>query len=229
MHLLVRAAAQSLIAPDRRRWQRAAAAIEKALFGAEGATASPRRLARMSTRPLGTLRGPMPIVIGVTGHRDLRPQDVPHLETRVRAIFAEFRRTYPNTPLLVVSALAAGADQLVARVALAPPYEIPVIVPMPFEQAEYELDFAADEREVFRDLLARARHSFFVGYAEGNDGTAIGMRAGRALQYAEVGAFVARNCQALIALWDGRHSERIGGTSWVVDMMLRGRATGTKR
>ena len=65
----------------------------------------------------------LPLVIGVTGHRDLRDQDVPRLEQEVAAIISGLRRDYlgddQETPIIVLSALAEGADRLVARVALA--------------------------------------------------------------------------------------------------------------
>ena len=40
---------------------------------------------------MGASRAPLPLILGVTGHRDLRPEDHEALETRVRAIFDELR------------------------------------------------------------------------------------------------------------------------------------------
>ena len=61
---------------------------------------------------------------------------------------------YRNTPLLLLSPLARGADQLVAGVALQQRFAIPVVAPLPLEVAEYEKDFK-DPRELaaFRELL----------------------------------------------------------------------------
>jgi hypothetical protein len=58
------------------------------------------------------------LVIGATGHRDLRDEDVPGLEDAVAAIFDRIRERYPHTPLVLLSALAEGADRLAARVAV---------------------------------------------------------------------------------------------------------------
>ena len=56
----------------------------------------------------------VPLVIGVTGHRDLRSQDVPALEREVCAIITRMQRDYVGegneTPLVLISALAEGAD-----------------------------------------------------------------------------------------------------------------------
>ncbi len=85
----------------------------------------------------------LPLVIGVTGHRDLRDQDVARLELEVAAILARLRRDYlgqgTETPLVVVSALAEGADRLVARVALKAGARL--IAPMPLPVDEYRRDF----------------------------------------------------------------------------------------
>src|SRR5262249_32407575 len=85
----------------------------------------------------------LPLVIGVTGHRDLRDEDVPRLEREVAAVIAGLRRDYlrddPRTPIIVLSALAEGADRLVARVALAQSARL--IAPLPLPLEEYRRDF----------------------------------------------------------------------------------------
>jgi hypothetical protein len=57
-------------------------------------------------------------MLGVTGHRDLRPQDVAGLRDAVRGVLRGFRERYPSTRLVVLSSLAEGADRLVAYEAL---------------------------------------------------------------------------------------------------------------
>jgi len=66
----------------------------------------------------GDLLGPLPLVIGITGHRALRPVDRAGLEAWVRAVFEDLRKRYPATPLVLLSPLAEGADRLATRVAL---------------------------------------------------------------------------------------------------------------
>src|SRR5258708_20873104 len=85
----------------------------------------------------------LPLVIGVTGHRDLRDEDVPKLEAEVAAIIAGLRLDYlegdSETPIIVLSALAEGADRLVARVALAQGARL--LPPLPLPPQEYCRDF----------------------------------------------------------------------------------------
>src|SRR5690242_9793274 len=71
--------------------------------------ASPRATeTKRQTKPTMTpLPDRLPLVIGVTGHRDLRDQDVPTLEREVAAIFARLRHDYlhgdTETPIIVLS------------------------------------------------------------------------------------------------------------------------------
>ena len=80
--------------------------------------------------------GLIPIVVGVTGHRDLRDPDVPPLEDAVRRLLVRLKRDYPSSPLVVVTPLAEGADRLAARVALGLGAEL--VTPLPLPRAEYE-------------------------------------------------------------------------------------------
>ena len=57
-------------------------------------------------------QGPIPILIGVMGHRDLRPEDRAQLEAAVRDL-QSFRSDCPHT-LRAFLLLAEGADQLAA-------------------------------------------------------------------------------------------------------------------
>jgi len=71
---------------------------------------------------MNTLDGSVPpclsLLVGTSGHRDIRPDDVPILEERVGMLLDLFRQHYPSSPLAVLTSLAEGADRLTARVAL---------------------------------------------------------------------------------------------------------------
>ena len=191
-------------------------------FGAPGVNV---REMRLGVAGASAKRGCLPIVVGVTGHRDLRVGDVPALESAVADAFGTLLAAYRHTPLLLVSALAAGADQLAARVARA--NGIPIVAPMPLERAEYERDFNVEERDEFSALLRTARCAFFVGYAPGNDARSVANdERARAIQYARLGAYVACNSQILLALWNGRETDHVGGTAQVVAYRRRGVALG---
>jgi hypothetical protein len=162
----------------------------------------------------------LPIVFGITGHRDIPPADVPTLAGAVRAIFDGFRRRYPSTALRLLTPLAVGADRIVARVAI--DAGIPIYVPMPLDEAEYRKDFDATESAEFDDLLSHAKAHYPIGFDGDNDAQNVVDRARRARQYALVGRYVAYNAHVLIALWDGSISGPVGGTANIVDYRLYG-------
>ena len=164
----------------------------------------------------------LPITVGVTGHRNLRPEDRDRLRAGVAAIFDKLRRRHPSTPLLVLSSLAEGADRLVAEVALE--QGMPIYAPLPMERAEYEKDFLQEKgsTEEFSRLLGRASGSFVVPFAAGVTAENVHEAENRSEQYAMAGKFILRHCHILLALWDGHRAEKTGGTSQMVRYRLSG-------
>lgn len=161
----------------------------------------------------------LPITLGISGHRDLREQDREILRQSVRQIFQFLRQHYPNNPLELLSPLAEGADTLVAQVALEE--NLRLIAPLPLPRHLYEMDFGTPEvQKTFSELLKQAEvielplldsEENLSNYGEARD-----------LQYVQVGAYVASNSLILIALWDGLHLDKAGGTFQVVKFKLTG-------
>ncbi|WP_424630686.1 hypothetical protein [Bradyrhizobium sp. SYSU BS000235] len=119
-----------------------------------------------------------------------------------KAIYAEMPGTGRLPLLRLVSPLAAGSDRLVAEEALKAGYMLHA--PLPFAQAEYEQDFP-ESVDGFRALLAKADVLELDGTREfANE------------SYREVGRFVVRNCDLLIAVWDGASERGPGGTAEIV-------------
>jgi hypothetical protein len=166
----------------------------------------------------------IPLVIGVTGHRDPHPACVDRLRQQVKEFLLELHSTYAHTPLMLLSALADGADRIAARAALElsrERVEVRLVVPMPMPQQVYEEDFGADSLTEFRELLTQAWASIELPLH--GEATADALRHDGALrirQYETLGAFVNRQCQVLIGLWDGNPGLR-GGTADVMQAKLR--------
>jgi hypothetical protein len=181
----------------------------------------------MSMQPLPDR---LPLVIGVTGHRDLRDEDVPRLEAEIVGIIARLRLDYleddSETPIIVLSALAEGADRLVVRVALAQGARL--IAPLPLPREEYRRDFEPGLKPgnaaEFDELLAQAIAAPVIQFAHGNSLEAVRADAKkRAEQYRAVGLFITQHCNVLIAIWDGDESNiAIGGTAEVVKFTREG-------
>jgi hypothetical protein len=170
----------------------------------------------------------LPLVIGVTGHRDLRDEDVPKLEQQVAAVIAGLRRDYlggkDETPIIVLSALAEGADRLVARVALAQGAHL--IAPLPLPLDEYRRDFEPGLKPgnmaEFDALLARAIAAPVMPLHGVSLETLRADRQKRAEQYRAVGIFIIQHCHVLLALWDGDDKDMAAGGSAEIVAFKRG-------
>lgn len=167
--------------------------------------------------------------VGVTGSRKIELEKTAALLQQVRAVLkqvcheievlardARAKQIYKNDPsgllsivLRLVSPLADGADRLVAEEALKLGYRL--IAPFPFSRKEYEKDFP-DNVDAFCQLAEQAEIVEIDG-ARGKD---------EAASYEAAGRFTVRNCDLLIALWDGdKVGEGRGGTAEIVQFAAR--------
>ena len=160
---------------------------------------------------------PVPLVVAVTGHRDLIASELPAIRQRVSAFMADLERRYPDLPIVVMSGLAAGADSLVAEEALA--LGLKVIAALPMPRNLYADDFATGpERDRFHALCARAHEIIELPFTPGNTADLAREHGhNRDRQYAQLGVFLSAHCHVLLALWDGRNSGELGGTAAVVN------------
>jgi hypothetical protein len=152
----------------------------------------------------------IPIVIGVTGHRYLPPQDELSLRLAIEQTLARFELACPNSPLVLITGMAEGADRLAARCAFerGPRWQVGAVLALAPE--EFEKDFETIEsKQEFRDLLDRCTWV----RPPPNENT------DRPAVYCEVGLWISHHAQWLIALWDGQETNAApGGTAWVVEV-----------
>ena len=170
--------------------------------------------------------------VGVTGHRPERLRannaDLTILRQRVaevlRAIAVaveDLRRhsarttPYADLPavLRVISPLAEGSDRLIARVGLAHrpiPYDLQCVFPFPADI--YRRDFThrseiaeGNSAQEFDELRAQASSVLELD-SERDEPNA----------YVAVGLTVVRQCDVLLAIWDGQVAQGPGGTPEVV-------------
>ena len=168
---------------------------------------------------------PFVLSVGITGHRsEAIPADATdlvweRLKQILEALAAKAGAIHrseteffgPELPRLVfISALADGADQIGAEIAIALGYELHAI--LPFERDRYRADLANDEaRERFNYLLDRA-----VGVLELPGGPADALQP-----YVMAGLATVAQSDVLIAVWDGLPPRGRGGTAEVVDLAVR--------
>jgi len=145
------------------------------------------------------------IRIAAVGHRDAGNGERAVAVRSVLESVLGARPGAPRIPGIILSALAEGADRLVAEVGLAfSGTELHALLPLPPE--DYRRDFAtADSRAEFDALLARAS-SVEVLPPPGT----------REAAYANVGRALVDRCDVVVAIWDGGPARGPGGTADVV-------------
>ena len=157
----------------------------------------------------------IPLLVGVTGHIDLREADRKTLQQAVTNELKRLRETYPQTPLIMLNSLAAGADLLCADAA--EELGIPVTAALPMETNEYEKDFDPQELEHFRHHVNRAESVFAVPAVEAKRGE------DREFAYRQAGIYVVEHAHLLLALWDGKENPAArAGTAATVSFALKG-------
>lgn len=167
------------------------------------------------------------LVLGITSHRDLRPEDVPQLRGFLDGAIGRLRDTYPELALEMLSPLAEGGDQLAAEVALVHGARLYVPLPMPVEL--YLDDFAdAASRSRFLALLAQAT-PIQLAPPELDLERLKTPGPWRNRQYLAAGLHVANHCHLLLAMWDGTDDGGRGGTSEIVRYYLGGPLPGARR
>lgn len=109
-------------------------------------------------------------------------------------------------PLILISPLAEGADQLVVRRAFEIGYR-QLIVPMPFPKEDYLRTFeSADAKAEFEHLANVAEDVVIIDQAKSEmDG------------YRAVGNWVLDHADVLVAVWDGRPPRGEAGTGAIVE------------
>lgn len=141
--------------------------------------------------------------IGITGHQEL---DDSMGWSWVRAEIDKVLGQVTGS-VIGVTSLAVGADQVFAHAILQGGGSIEVIIPF----RGYEMRFdAGRERQEYLNLLANAAHKVTLR-KEDTDEQA----------YLEAGRRVTDVSDLLIAVWDGKPAEGLGGTGDIVEYAKR--------
>jgi hypothetical protein len=131
--------------------------------------------------------------VGITGHMNLTPESVPLVAAGIRKVLSEHEQ-----PLVGVSCLARGADQVFAHVVLELGGQLDVVIPA----ADYwERKVKPDNREEFEALIRQATNVRVLGFDTSNRDA-----------YVAANETVLGGVDALVAVWDGAPPDGKGGT-----------------
>jgi len=163
----------------------------------------------------------IPFLVGVTGHRDLLPAEVPAIRAAVEELLRALRAAAPDVQIVLLSSMAEGADLLAAEVAS--DLGLQLMALLPYSAARCRSDLLSDTgRATFDRLLARAERLELPLPDGVTEQTLASDSDARDRQYQSAGAVVARYSSLLIAIWDGRETDHAAGTARVVDYRRRG-------
>ena len=158
------------------------------------------------------------LVIGVTGHRDLVPTEIPAVTMQVERFFDTLAAEF-NLPIMVLTPLAEGADRLVGDVARSRGYDVVNLLPMP--ASIYELDFEGESLDEFAEHKG-AGEVIELPLVDGSSVEDLAHPGlARDLQYAQLGVYLAAHSHILLAVWDGKPSQATGGTAQVIEFHQR--------
>ncbi|GAB4518777.1 MAG: hypothetical protein Tsb0010_03030 [Parvularculaceae bacterium] len=132
------------------------------------------------------------------------------IRQEAEAVHAQNPEFYATAaPLLrLVTPLADGADTMAADAAVENGFEINAILPFP--RQDYERDFDEAGRERLQAHLARAKAVFEL---DGRRGDA----HEETLSYLATGHMTLKQCDLLVAVWDGENPRGLGGTGMIVE------------
>lgn len=178
--------------------------------------------------------GAVPLVIGVAGHRDPRPEYLTLLRQNFQRQLEYLLEELPHTPLLMLNGLAEGMDSEAASVfldvveadrirrgALAPHHQL--VAALPKTPETYRSDFT--------DPAALARLERLLGDCDGvlHPGNCSDLQLpltkggeqndqDESACYGQQGVFLARHCYILFGFFDGVETQLVGGTSQTIAM-----------
>lgn len=172
-----------------------------------------------STPVMPDLRAP--IVISVTGHRNILSTKEAYVENEIRKFLVNMLKEYPHTLLILQSALSPGMDQLATRVALElrKTYgrdKIRVRGVIPCDENTYK-------KNSFDDMTDGRNPSWWSTYEEYRNaadefvqlpdmGKIDGIEKQFDTQLLSLSAFLISTSHILLAAWDGKNNPYPGGT-----------------
>jgi hypothetical protein len=135
--------------------------------------------------------------IGVTGHQNLPPSVIAYVRAGIERVLARVPGEF-----IGITSLAAGADQLFARTVLDGGGRLHAVIPC----AGYESTFANEaELRTFNELLTGASEVETLPHAQPSSQA-----------FLEAGHRVVELADLMIAVWDGKAAQGLGGTADIV-------------
>jgi hypothetical protein len=163
----------------------------------------------------------IPFLVGVVGHRDLRPDETAAIRAAVAGLMRRLRDDHPAVPLRLICSMAAGADLLVAEVAAELGVRITAL--LPYARRLCRDDLTTDEDRSRFDRLCDSSDVVELGLpADATPGEIESAGELRDRQLQRAGALIARYSGLMIAIWNGESTTHRAGTARAIQFRSRG-------
>ncbi len=142
--------------------------------------------------------------IGVTGHRDILPEDIAAAGQISRELLSSIKSSMPGTEISVISGLAEGADRIFAEAALDLGMLVEAVLPMPLKYYKNDFDETslADLERILHAERVECIELPLTPGLESDDQT--WPEGARNTLYANLSDDLRRRSNLLVALWDGQ-------------------------
>jgi hypothetical protein len=160
-------------------------------------------------------------MLGVVGHRDLVPQEIPQIRAAVAKLLKRLYDDNPDVPLRLLCSMAAGADLLVADVAVKT--GIAVIALLPYARRLCRDDLQTEAERADFDRICDA--SEVVELALPADARPEDIQKPgdlRDRQFQRAGSIIARYSGLMIAIWNGENTDQRAGTAMAIRFRRQG-------
>jgi hypothetical protein len=145
------------------------------------------------------------LIVGVTGHRELRnPVDWDWVREQLAAFLAGIPR-----PLVGVTSLAIGADQIFAEIVMDLGGHIQVIIPFVGYERTFKTEADLHDYTRLKDLAAQVE--------------TLAPSPTEEVGYLRAGKRVVDHSELIVAVWDGKAAHGLGGTADVVKYAVTSR------
>ncbi|MCH5350732.1 MAG: hypothetical protein J1F39_02030 [Clostridiales bacterium] len=167
----------------------------------------------------------IPIIVGVTGHRNIAEADKPEIKKRIIESLEEIKKLCESksggedTPIVMLNAFAQGADTLCAEAAFDLGIDVYAVLPRPEDEYINSFDDGDDKKNLLSNLAKTKRRFVAPDIEQCRDFMKLSREN---YEYRQTGIYIAEHSHILLALWDGKSpSEQYGcGTVEVIKFAL---------
>ena len=154
--------------------------------------------------------------IGVSGHRNLKQAQIDTYKQQIKILLLKLIKDNLEKELIILSALADGADRLVVDVAIE--LELRYEVYLPMASHVYKKDFSTTSLDEYRRLI-RSAISIPNVITLCDSCTEVNIAEYgkyRDRQYLKLGKEIVDQSDIMVFLWDQKDSRGLGGTADII-------------